>query len=216
MKALLLVLALVAISSAAPLLRTEEEFLNLWESWKFEHNVAYESQSEEAYRFSVFLENYYAIHEHMEKDPGVILELNKFATLTSEEFGSVMKCTEPSDLLTCSGEPNNCPKYPTNVPNSWDWRTKGAVSPVKNQGQCGSCWAFSATGALEGLYYLNNSKMVTFSEQQLVDCDDDVYGCDGGLMDDALMYAAKWGVETEEEYPYRAEDGSCKYDSSKA
>jgi len=217
MKALFVAFAILALTSAIPLLRTEEELLNLWESWKQEYEVGYQSSGEEAYRFSVFLNNYYAIHEQMEKDPFVELSLNKFATYTQEEFGALMKCTERADTLQCNGEGSQCPQYPTNnLPDSWDWRDKGAVSPVKNQGSCGSCWAFSTTGALEGLNYLNTSKMVTFSEQQLVDCDNDVDGCNGGLMDDALMYASKFGIETEATYPYRGVDGECKYSKSDA
>jgi len=216
MKAFIFCLAALAMAQAIPMLHTEQELLNLWDSWKGEHGVSFEDHGEEAYRFSVFYSNYIAIHEHMEKDPNVILGLNKFATLTSEEFGALIKGTEPSDMKKCSGESSSCPKYSNDVPNSFDWRPKGAFTPVKNQGQCGSCWTFSTTGALEGLYFLNNSKLVSFAEQQIVDCDTDDYGCNGGLMDDAMQYVAEFGIETEDQYPYRAADGDCKYDSSKA
>jgi len=98
-----------------------------------------------------------------------------------------------------------------------DWRTKGAVTGIKNQGQCGSCWAFSSTGSLEGLNFLKNGKLLSFSEQQLVDCSGSYgnEGCDGGLMESALEYTAAKGVELESDYPYTAQDGSCKYSASK-
>jgi len=217
----------LALAAAQPMLRTEEEILNLWESWKEEYNVVYETEGEEAHRFSVFLNNYVAIHEHMKKDPNVELGLNKFATLTSEEFGEKMKClADASDLSSdkdgklCNGmnSGETCPKYDqSNVPDTYDWRTKkGALSPVKNQGECGSCWAFSTTGSLENLYWLNHTTSMEFSEQQLVDCDQNDHGCEGGLMAWALNYVAAFGVETEKEYPYNAVDESCHYDSNKA
>jgi len=86
----------------------------------------------------------------------------------------------------------------------------------KNQGDCGSCWAFSSTGSLEGLYFLNNSNLLSFSEQNLVDCVTEDQGCDGGEMTDALTYAAQNGIEQESEYPYTGEDGTCTFNSSLA
>jgi cathepsin L len=102
------------------------------------------------------------------------------------------------------------------APASWDWRTQGAVTPVKNQGQCGACWAFSATGVLEGLYFLTSGKLVSFSEQQLVDCST-AYGnagCDGGEMNATYEYIMKYGTESEAQYPYTATQGKCHYNAS--
>jgi len=103
------------------------------------------------------------------------------------------------------------------APATWNWATQGAVTPIKNQGQCGSCWAFSTTGSLEGLNFLQGSKtLLSFSEQQLVDCSGSYgnQGCDGGLMDNAFKYVASQGIELESTYPYTAVDGTCKYQSS--
>jgi len=97
------------------------------------------------------------------------------------------------------------------LPTSVDWRTKGAVTKVKDQGQCGSCWTFATTGVLEGWYQINKGKLISLSEQQIVDCDTNDDGCDGGDPVEALTYTADNGVELELTYPYKAQDGTCKF-----
>merc|ERR1712100_785987 len=93
---------------------------------------------------------------------------------------------------------------------SVDWTTKGAVTPVKDQGQCGSCWAFSTTGGLEGAWQLASGNLVSMSEQQFVDCSKQNSGCNGGLMDTAFSFAEGTAVATEDSYAYTARDGTCK------
>merc|ERR1711862_646427 len=93
---------------------------------------------------------------------------------------------------------------------SIDWTTKGAVTPVKNQGQCGSCWSFSTTGGLEGAYQIASGNLVSMSEQQFVDCDHEDSGCGGGLMDRAFSFAQGNAIATESSYPYQGVDGTCK------
>jgi len=111
------------------------------------------------------------------------------------------------------------------LPDSYDWRTKGAVTPIKNQGQCGSCWAFSTTGNVEGQWFLAGNKLVGLSEQNLVDCDHEcmIYegqkscdaGCDGGLQPNAYTYIIKSnGIDSEASYPYTCVDGTCKFSSA--
>lgn len=107
------------------------------------------------------------------------------------------------------------------APDSMDWRDKGAVTPVKNQGQCGSCWAFSATGTLEGAHFIKTRKLVSLSEQNIMDCTNntkyDQDACEGGWPYVALQYIIdNKGIDTEESYPYEGKNDVCRYNAAHA
>jgi C1A family cysteine protease len=186
---------------------------DLFAQWKLTHKKGYSAGMEEELRFHIFQKNYLSILEFNQAQDDVTLALNHFADLTTEEFGAMYTGYNPQAKRDAPTAVFNAKDLPTSV----DWRTQGAVTAVKNQGSCGSCWAFSTTGSLEGFYFINNKNLVAFSEQQLVDCDRDTdQGCNGGLMADALTYTAANGIESETDYPYKGVDGKCAYDSSKA
>ena len=159
----------------------------------------------------------------------ISLALNKFGDLTSTEFKAlytggyvrdescaVIEQKQPQNLRGSFANIDELEYELLDLPQSVDWRQEGAVTAVKNQGNCGSCWSFSTTGALEGLYFITHGNLLAFSEQQLVDCDSKDSGCNGGLPEDAFEYTANKGIETEQDYPYTTADGTCKYDASKA
>jgi C1A family cysteine protease len=121
-------------------------------------------------------------------------------------------------LLVCMETNGNCDLYNCLTVFLIDWRDKGDVVHVKDQGQCGSCWAFSAVGSIESAYAIKTGKLVSLSEQQLVDCSGKYgnMGCNGGLMDQAFKYlTAVGGIETEVAYPYQAIDKICVFNTSK-
>jgi cathepsin L len=205
MKLLFLLIAIPLIISA---FSVEESF----NSWKSLYNKEYKSKYEHAYRLSVYKANLEYVEEHNRKNLGFELGMNEFADLTSEEFGQLFlsKVINASEIKQTNVLEFN-PLY--EMADTVDWRTKGVVTGVKNQGQCGSCWAFSTTGSVEGAWGIKKGQLVSLSEQQLVDCSKSYgnEGCNGGLMDSAFKYLiAKGGSATEQAYPYTARDGTCK------
>jgi C1A family cysteine protease len=141
---------------------------------------------------------------------GYTMGINQFADWTKAEYKSLLGYKPERK------QPNNITVFDTsNLAGSVDWTTQNAVTPVKNQQQCGSCWAFSTTGAVEGALAIKNKKLVSLSEQELVDCAGSFgnQGCNGGLMDDGFKYITASGDEQENSYPYTAKTGTC--DSSK-
>merc|ERR1712083_371603 len=161
-------------------------------------------------RFEIFKVNVDYINSMNSKNK-FRLGVTAFADMTADEFGASHFGIAKPDASW--GSLPNLGKHTYNgetLATSVDWTTKGAVTPVKNQGQCGSCWSFSTTGALEGAWEIASGNLVSLSEQQFVDCDKVDQGCNGGLMDNAFKFAEKNAICTETSYPYKAVGGSCK------
>lgn len=155
-------------------------------------------------RFPIFVENYLYIQE-MNRDANNTfrLGLTPFADMTSEEFRATRTGSNMS-VASCQAWAGG-----GSVPDNLDWRTKNIVTPVKDQGQCGSCWAFAATEVLESAYALKTGDLPVLSPQELVDCESTSVGCSGGYPDHALQYIVEHGLELEKDYPYTARDGTC-------
>lgn len=227
------ILALTATAGIVTYLKVDtqqteypQEVLTAWTHWKAKHVKLYSAQAEESHRLKQFNESYNTvIKSNSNPEFTFELELNQFADLSSEEFTNTYLRTIDSDdeSKNVETEEESLKLQTSAIPESVDWSTKGAVTDIKDQGQCGSCWAFSTTGSLEGLNFLYFNKLQAFSEQQLVDCDHGSIippilpnmGCHGGLMGRALSYTANKGIMLEDDYPYTAKDGSCKYDVKK-
>lgn len=176
-----------------------------------EHNKRYSSPKEYLYRFGIFQQRLREVEtQNAQNDALYTTAINKFSDLTKEEF--LTKYTG----LRLSQAPKNVEYINTLSQTAGiDWRTKGAVNPIKNQGQCGSCWAFSAIAATEAAYAIAGNTLTSFSEQQLVDCSTSQgnHGCNGGWMDYAFTYIQGKGIERESAYPYTARDGTCKFNA---
>jgi C1A family cysteine protease len=188
--------------------------------WAKAFSKSYPDLDEEAHRYNIWLNNLNVIAESNSLDLSYKLRLNQFGDLTTDEFrhyvhGPTGSCVN-TDLIekpiqdkVVLGREQIVNANPASV----DWTTQGVVTPVKNQGQCGSCWAFSATGAMECDYAIAHGTLTSLSEQQLVDCSGAYgnYGCSGGWYYSAWQYAYKdGGLCTEAEYSYTGRDGTCK------
>lgn len=189
-----------------------------WEAWKSVHEKKYKNGYVENYRKWIWQANLKKIEEHNKSGRfAFTMAMNQFGDLTPLEYRYLMLGTKYRHNNT--ERTGSTFLKPSNVelPTTVDWRNKGYVTPVKNQEQCGSCWAFSATGSLEGQHFKKTGKLVSLSEQNLVDCSTSFGndGCNGGLMDNAFRYIkANGGIDTEASYPYTASDGNCKFEKA--
>merc|ERR1711870_2125 len=187
-------------------------YMTEWLQFKQNYGKTYSSPVEEQQRYEIFKVNVDFIHMMNSRQQGYELGVTEFADLTADEFGrthfGIQQPEQPWGSLPQLGSHEYSGEA---LADSVDWRTKGAVTPVKNQGQCGSCWSFSTTGALEGAWQIAGNKLTSLSEQQFVDCDKVAdQGCNGGLMDNAFKFAEKNAICTESSYPYKARGGTCE------
>uniref|UniRef100_A0A3Q3VZP8 Pro-cathepsin H n=1 Tax=Mola mola TaxID=94237 RepID=A0A3Q3VZP8_MOLML len=181
-----------------------------------QHNKVYNTKEFQE-RLQIFTENKRKIEKHNAGNHSFTMGLNQFSDMTFVEFKKSFLVSEPQN---CSATKGNYRSSNGPHPDSIDWRNKGDfVTPVKNQGSCGSCWTFSTTGCLESVTAINTGKLMSLSEQQLVDCAQDFnnHGCDGGLPSQAFEYILySKGLMTDETYPYKAYEDTCKYKPDQA
>ncbi|XP_078432074.1 vignain-like [Wolffia australiana] len=188
-----------------------------YERWLSRYRRVYENPSEKEKRFQIYRQNVVVVDFVNSMALPYNLTDTKFADLTNEEFRAQQMCMHSQSKALGTAEEDevsvdSTQPYEAGLPPSIDWRQTGAVTPVKDQHQCGSCWAFSTVAAVEGINYITTGKLVSLSEQQLIDCDvkDGNQGCNGGLMTVAFKYIKNnGGLTTESNYPYEATDGTC-------
>lgn len=177
----------------------------------------YDSEVEQKKRFDIFAGNYAFINaENAKGNNSYELAVNDLADQSPDEVASEHTGLGPLPLESIMNNSGLAYLGPHNysgmrLPKTVDWVKRGAVTPVKNQGQCGGCWSFATTGSLEGAWEIATGKLVSLSEQQLVDCSSRNHGCNGGNVDLALMYLEGTALCTESAYPYRAKQGTCHH-----
>jgi C1A family cysteine protease len=201
-----------------------DEFYPAFLSWVSEHNKFYATREETILRFDNFKKSMSRINTNNQitkmRGSGATYGLTKFSDRSPEEFSNtyLMKKSYSAESLDSLDRTNILKSKLITTPDTFDWRDHDAVTPVKDQGQCGSCWAFSVTENVESVWILANglnSSILPMAPQQLVDCDDYSFGCDGGFPPfayDYLMDAG--GLDEEKYYPYTATGGSCAFKAS--
>ncbi|KAI4879793.1 hypothetical protein NFI96_027057 [Prochilodus magdalenae] len=221
MKVFLAVASLVVMAKAASVSLEDLEF----DAWKLKFGKSYGSVEQESQRKVIWLDNRKQILEHnLLADQGIKsyrLGLNRFSDMDNQEYQEMLKGCLRSFNSTETHSPSTFFQQEDGaaLPSAVDWRDEGYVTEVKDQSHCGSCWAFSATGALEGQMFRKTRKLVPLSEQQLVDCSKKYKnkGCEGGFTHMAFQYIKEsGGLETASSYPYQAREGRCRFDSRKA
>ncbi|XP_066138275.1 cathepsin L-like proteinase [Euwallacea fornicatus] len=193
-----------------------------FKSFQLQHNKVYQSNEELSLREQIFKRNVLEIEKHNQLyDQGLTtyrMGVNKFTDMTPDEFSSMLKTIPLSNVsFKQDASANNMELYTLKPPVNIDWRENGMISAVKDQGNCGSCWAFSVTGAVEAQIAISQKSNVILSEQELVDCEKRNNGCNGGALIYAYQYVKETGLTYEDEYPYQGvKNYECKNVKRKA
>jgi len=209
------------VASAAANVQDRAFYEAKFYDWLQTHKVHPKDGHDFLHMLANFANNHDLIESHNAGNHGYTLGHNEYSHMSHEEFVAYMRLgLGKPDSLNSTEDRAEEPPILEALPASVDWSTKGAVTPVKNQGNCGSCWSFSATGALEGAYQIKYGTLDSFSEQNLVSCDRLDSGCNGGLMDRAFTWVKNnGGLCTESGYPYTSgttgQDGTCQTSCTK-
>jgi len=205
----LVVVLLLTVSAFA---LTEQQYQDAFLQWMRTYSKTYQHDTFH-YRYEIFKQNVDFVNSWNTRGLHQVA-LNGFADLAGDEFGRYFNGYNMPANGAIEG-PTFVPGNTSALPASYDWRTEGAVTHIKNQEQCGSCWSFSTTGSTEGCHKIKGGTLTPLSEQNLMDCSTSYgnEGCEGGLMTQAMRYIIhNHGIDTEASYPYTAEDGtSCGY-----
>jgi len=208
-------LSLLFVATFASINEAEANLQSQWFNYKIAFGKKYETEEEHNNRFAIFKANHKFISE-FPANRGFTVAHNEFSDMTNAEFRA--RFNGMNVTANPSNKKEHKARFSAKAPAEWDWRTKGAVTGVKNQGQCGSCWSFSATGSMEGAWFIKNQKLVSLSEQNLIDCSvaQGNEGCNGGLMDQAFQYViSNNGIDTEASYRYTATGpNACRFSRS--
>jgi C1A family cysteine protease len=217
---LILVLSFYLVATLENTHDKQAEIFTKFQEFLTTEDRKYKTIDEYLARFKVFSNNIArleAFNNDKHSTNNYSVGITKFFDMTPQEFRRTYLNLKVNILDTLKAESEKITFLESTAPDSFDWRTQGAVGPVKDQGACGSCWAFSTVGNIEGINYIKSKTMVQYSEQQLVDCDDNGdEGCNGGLMENAFGYLQKTGgIMASADYKYTARDQKCKFDKTK-
>ncbi|CAJ2658869.1 unnamed protein product [Trifolium pratense] len=194
---------------------SEPSIVEAHQQWMMKYGRTYTNNSELEKRRKIFKENLeYIENFNNAGNKSYNLGLNLYSDLTSKEFIASHTGLKVPRHLSSSKKGSNTIHFnlSDDVPTKFDWRDEGAVTDVKNQQRCGCCWAFSAVAAIEGIVKIKTDSLTSLSEQQLVDCDEQNQGCNGGFMDDTFKYIIQnQGIASEAEYPYQGNDQTCQF-----
>jgi len=210
MKGILAIILCLAVATTVA--AVSQETINQFIEFQHTYNRFYPTPEEFNYRLNVFSTNLKLAANLQSKSNFTTYGITKFMDLSTAEFKSTI-LMKPG-YAHSSGQFYERVNYNTTAPSSFDWRSRaGVLTPVYNQGQCGSCWAFSATENVESQWALKGHGLHSLSMQQIVSCDKQDGGCNGGNIEQAFNYVKANGLEEYSKYPYVAKNAPCTYDS---
>jgi len=214
MKRIFLLCAVICVGVVCSLEAEESRVKGLFHSFMRKYNRHYESKDQFQLKYQNFKHNLKFVEEHnLRTDTTFTVAINQFGDWSREEYLNYLTFV-PNSFGTNIQEPSDNHSMELAIPNAWDWREHGAVTPIKNQGQCGSSPYFSAVVSIEACHFITTGTLVGLSEQQIIDCTENEgnQGCNGGYMAESFAgIMLEGGIDSETCYPYKAEDENCTF-----